>query len=270
PRPHHLLTIRPPGPRRHLRPARRARCDERWAELAPGRPSLDAQHLDQAIPAGMTPPEMARHVGVPLPDFLGRQPRQQIHLLLDGTAAEERAHALGAGRRFARGELVEEAQEGPAVGAATDVFLGFPTLVRRRCRVPGPTPWGAEQDRHALPVIHGHISMTTGGPRLWRGATCGASFLVPEGDTQLSADGLHEGALERVLEVVVQLGIALAGEREPLPPERLEHLAEQWVGRRGSRGAVDREDRFWRPVQHVGPAGGCPRGERSVKASGTP
>src|SRR5439155_10203285 len=191
PRPHHLLTIRPPGPRRHLRPARRARCDERWAELAPGRPSLDAQHLDQAIPAGMTPPEMARHVGVPLPDFLGRQPRQQIHLLLDGTAAEERAHALGAGRRFARGELVEEAQEGPAVGAATDVFLGFPTLVLRRCRVPGPTPWGAEQDRHALTVIHGHISMTTGGPRLWRGATCGASFLVPEGDTQRPADALQ-------------------------------------------------------------------------------
>src|SRR5207249_362851 len=82
----------------------------------------------------------------------------------------------------------------------------------------------------------------------------------------LSGHELYECVLDRVLQVVVQLGIALAGEGEPLPPEHRQHLAEQRVRRRGPRGAQDCEDRFWPPVQHLGPARGCPTGERSVKA----
>src|SRR2546427_686181 len=97
---------RPPAPRRRLPPARWGGRDERRPELAPGRRVLDGHPLGHAVTAGMTPPEMARDVGVPPPDLLGRQPRQQIHLIPDGTAAEERAHALGAGRRLARGEFV--------------------------------------------------------------------------------------------------------------------------------------------------------------------
>src|SRR5207249_11215594 len=55
----------------------------------------------------------------------------------------------------------------------------------------------------------------------------------------LCGDELHEGALDRVLEVVAQVGIALTGEGEPLPAERLEHLPEQRVWRRGPRRAQD-------------------------------
>src|SRR2546422_211694 len=44
-------------------------------------------------------------------------------------------------------------------------------------------------------------------------------------------------ALDRVLDVVLQLRKALAGEGEPLPPDRLQHLAEQRVRRGGPRGA---------------------------------
>src|SRR5207249_5867915 len=143
----------------------------RRPEIASGRRPLDSHHLGHAVTAGMTPPEMARDVGVPPPDLLDRQPRQQTHLILDGTAAEEHAHALGAGRRLARGELVEEAQHGPAVGATTDMLLCLPTLARRQRRIPGPTLNRAEQDCHAFLVIHGHSPMTTGRPRLWRRAT---------------------------------------------------------------------------------------------------
>src|SRR5438445_104874 len=160
-----------PAPRRRPPPAGRGGRDERRPEIASSRRALDSHHLGHAVTAGMTPPEMARDVGVPPPDLLGRQPRQQIHLILDGTAAEERAHALGTGRRLARGEFVEEAQHGPAVGAATDMLLCLPTLACRQRRIPGPTLNRAEQDRHALLVIHDHIPMTTGRPRLWRWAT---------------------------------------------------------------------------------------------------
>ena len=71
-------------------------------------------------------------------------------------------------------------------------------------------------------------------------------------------------ALDRVLDVVLQLRKALAGEGEPLPPERLQHLAEQRVRRGGPRGAQNREDRFWPRVQH---ARGWSGSERSVKTS---
>src|SRR5207247_4768663 len=97
----------------------------------------------------------------------------------------------GTGRWLAPGQLVEEAQHGPAVGAATDVLLCLPTLARRQRRIPGPTLSRAEQDRHALMVIHGHIPMTTGRPRLWRGRPAGGSFRISEGDTQPSTDALQ-------------------------------------------------------------------------------
>src|SRR5439155_1018826 len=96
-------TRNPSGTAVKTAPAGRGGRDERRPELAPGRRALDGHHLGHAVTAGMTPPEMARDVGVPPPDLLGRQPCQQIHLVPDGTAAEERAHALGTGRWLARG-----------------------------------------------------------------------------------------------------------------------------------------------------------------------
>src|SRR5881628_3889056 len=46
------------------------------------------------------------------------------------------------------------------------MLLCLPTLARRQRRIPGPTLCRAEQDRHALLVIHDHMPMTTGQPRL--------------------------------------------------------------------------------------------------------
>src|SRR5207247_1106201 len=107
-------------------------------------------------------------------------------------------HALGTGRWLAPGQLVEEAQHGPAVGAATDVLLCLPTLARRQRRIPGPTLSRAEQDRHAFVVIHGHIPMTTGRPRLWRGPPGGgdppaAPAVAPPRDPRRGSRGTPVG-----------------------------------------------------------------------------
>ena len=69
----------------------------------------------------------------------------------------------------------------------------------------------------------------------------------------LVRDQLHEGGLDGVLEVVLQLGVAPAAERHPVLAEVLEHGSEPRIGRLRMRRAQDAEDGFRRPSQHVIP-----------------
>src|SRR5262245_47665759 len=62
---------------------------------------------------------------------------------------------------------------------------------------------------------------------------------------------LHQRRLDRVLEVVLELGIAAPAEGEPVLAEPLQHRSEPRIRRPRMRRAQDAEDGFRGPSQHV-------------------
>src|SRR5262245_62702831 len=67
----------------------------------------------------------------------------------------------------------------------------------------------------------------------------------------LARHELQQGGLDSVLEVVLELRIAPAAERQPVAAECLEDVSQTRIGRSRLCRAQNAEDRFRRPRQHV-------------------